>query len=78
MLTYKLKCPYVFGDEAVHEIVTYWDIPKTKSGDGSVYAKCNRIEFEGKVITPITYEYSLNKYVYISYATIVLAGRESE
>jgi len=51
ILTYKLKVPYVFGDEAVHEIVTYWDIPKKKS-DYAYYAKCNRIEFEGKEIIP--------------------------
>lgn len=28
MLSYKLKCPYIFGDEAIHEFVPYWDIQK--------------------------------------------------
>lgn len=51
-LTYKLKCPYVFGDEAVHEFVTYWDIPKTKSSSSEYFAKCYRIAFEGNEITP--------------------------
>lgn len=52
ILTYKLKCPYVFGDEAVHELVTYWDIPDTKSSYNTYFAKCYLIEFEGKAITP--------------------------
>jgi hypothetical protein len=53
MLTYKLKCPYVFGDEAAHEFVTYWDIPKSYyRNTRDRYAKCYRIEFEGKEITP--------------------------
>ncbi|MDR2805101.1 MAG: hypothetical protein LBB85_05565 [Dysgonamonadaceae bacterium] len=53
MLTYKLKCPYVFGDEAVHEFVTYWDIPKSYyRNTRNRFANCYRIEFEGKEITP--------------------------
>lgn len=54
MLTYKLKCPYVFGDEAVHEFVTYWDIPKAKSSGQTYFAKCYRIDFEGNEISPQT------------------------
>lgn len=69
ILRYRLKCPYVFGDEAVHEFVTYWNIPKKKDL-WTYYAICNRMEFEGKVITPISYEYKKN--VNISYATIIL------
>lgn len=53
ILTYKLKCPYVFGDEAVHEFVTYWDIPKSNYAHTSErFAKCYRIEFEGVEIAP--------------------------
>ncbi|WP_084166318.1 hypothetical protein [Anditalea andensis] len=48
-LTYKLKCPYLFGDDAIHEFITYWEIPKDKLNHG---AKCYRIEFEGNEITP--------------------------
>jgi hypothetical protein len=51
MLTFRLKCPYVFGDDAKHELVAYWDVPKIRNN--SAYAKCNRVEFEGKVFTPI-------------------------
>jgi len=50
ILTYKLKCPSVFGDEAIHEFVTYWDIPKAINK--MHYAKCLRIEFDGNEITP--------------------------
>jgi len=52
ILTYKLKIPYVFGDEEIHEFVTYWDIPKTKFSYGQYYAKCYRIVFEGNEIIP--------------------------
>jgi len=76
IITVKLKCPYIFGDEAVHEFVTHWDIPKMHSG--FAYPTCNRIEFEGKVITPMTYKDQMQKYVYISYATIILKGRETQ
>jgi len=64
MLTYKLKCPYLFGDDAVHELVTYWNI-SNKSHE-NVYGKCSRIEFEGKVFDKITYD------GYMSSATIIL------
>lgn len=50
-IAYQIKCPYVFGDEEIHEFVTYWDlclIPK----DGR-QAKCYRIEYEGKTYTPL-------------------------
>lgn len=51
ILTYKLKIPPVFGDDAVHELVTYWDIPNTKSSGLDYYAKCYRIEFEGNELS---------------------------
>ncbi len=53
VLTYKLKCLYLFGDEEVHEFVTYWNIPKSnRERSFERYAKCYRIEFEGNKITP--------------------------
>ncbi|WP_189604196.1 hypothetical protein [Salinimicrobium marinum] len=58
ILTYKLKCPYLFGDDAVHELVTYWDISKDKRNPS---AKCYRIDFEDNEITPApmdNYEYN--------------------
>ncbi|MDH6304504.1 hypothetical protein M2459_001237 [Parabacteroides sp. PF5-5] len=52
VITYKLRCPYVFDDYEKHEFVTYWEIPKIHDGVG--YAKCIRVEFEDKVFNPIT------------------------
>jgi len=52
MITHKVKCPELFGDDAVREIVSYWDIPKKTILGVTYYAKCYRIEFEGKEITP--------------------------
>lgn len=65
-LTYKLKCPYIFGDEAIHEIVTYWNIPKEKNANRHV-AECYLIKFDGNEITPTLKD---DKLVYA--ATIVL------
>lgn len=65
ILTYKLKCPYVFGDDAIHEFVTYWDIPKDKINNS---AKCYRIAFEGYEITPTP----MDKYEQSYTATIIL------
>ena len=45
-LTYKLKCPHIFGDEETHELVSYWNLTDDK------YAKCYLIEFNGQEITP--------------------------
>ncbi len=67
VLTYKLKCPYVFGNHVVREVVTYWEIPKMR--DGGVSAICKRITFEGEEITPIA---SQDGYTYK--AVIVLEG----
>jgi hypothetical protein len=52
ILTYKLTCPYLFGDEEIHELVTYWNVPEKREWHG-VYAKCYLIEYEGKAITPV-------------------------
>ena len=68
-LTYKLKCPYVFGDEAVHEFVTYWDIPKSNYAHTfERFAKCNRIEFEGNEIIPTPMDKNEQSYA----ATIII------
>ena len=50
-LTYRLQCPHLFGDNDVHYIDTYWDIPKDKKGL-DYYAKCTLIEYGGKKIIP--------------------------
>jgi len=51
VLTYSFTCLHVFGDATEHKLVTYWDVPKKQKG--ITYAKCTRIEFEGKVFTPV-------------------------
>ena len=64
MLTYKIKCPYIFGDDAVHELVTYWEIPNERNPS----AKCYRITFEGNEVTPSP----MDKYDYNYTAAIIL------
>lgn len=49
-----MQCPYIFGDEETHELVTYWDLSE------NIHAKCYRIEFEGQEIIPQTTE---NRYL---------------
>ena len=54
-IIYKLRCPYIFGDDETHEIVTWWEA-KTEYDYGKLeYALCCRIEFNGKVFTEIKY-----------------------
>jgi len=69
MITHKVKCPELFGDDAVREIVSYWDIPQKAILGVMHYAKCYRIEFEGNEITPSPMDkYGGNVYA----ATIIL------
>jgi len=68
ILTYKLKIDYVFGDDAVYEFITYWDVPKKYLPDNSKFAKCYRIEFDGNEIIPETPEDESRNYS----ATIIL------
>lgn len=65
ILIYQMKCPYLFGDNTLHELVTYWDIPKDERDPS---ATCYRIEFEGQEITPNT----MNEYSYVSTAILIL------
>ena len=58
VLNYKINSPYIFGDYYIHNLVTYWEIPKKKDKYSNNRAKCYRIEFEGKVYTPIIDESS--------------------
>jgi len=76
MLTYKMKCPYIFGDDTVHEFVTYWDIPKNKNAR-NVYGKCFRIEFEERVFTEINCNDELAKNVYRNIVTIPLLDKDN-
>lgn len=66
-LTYKLNCPYIFGDDAVHELVTYW-----KEGNKPTKSCiCYRIELDGKESVE-EIEYKRNQ---TSRATLKLGGR---
>jgi hypothetical protein len=66
MLTHKVKCPELFGDDAVREIVSWWDIPKAENA--MHYAECYLIEFEGnEIVTTLS-----NHYTYL--ATITLTN----
>jgi len=49
MITYKLSCPQIFGDDEEHEIITYWK-PIDKR-----YQSCYRIEYNGKEFSNITH-----------------------
>jgi hypothetical protein len=42
--TFKLRFPYVFGDDAEHEIVTHWSYPSEKVHN----TFCTSVEFENK------------------------------
>ncbi len=61
-ITYTLTCPYIFGDDLPHKIVTYW------KEVNSYYSVCDRIVIDGREITGITYSDKER----ISFATIVL------
>ena len=67
VITYSLTCLHVFGNAREHKFVTYWEVPEIQGG--IAYAKCNRIEFDGKVFTPIIDGYP-------SRAVIILEGKE--
>ncbi len=71
IVTYKLRCSYLFGDEGSHEIVSYWDIPKIKNH--YAIATCYRVEFEGKVYTPV-----IPPEGYPSRVVIILEDREKD
>jgi hypothetical protein len=77
MITFKLKCPYVFGDDAVHEFVTYWENTNEQNGNGE-YAKCNRIEFEGREIASIIHEKKGPAGGYTSVAAIILEDSKNQ
>lgn len=55
---FKLKCPYLFGDNNEHEIVTYWKPDNILEFSRSCYC----IEFDGKNISPI-----IPRLIYSSY-----------
>ena len=62
MLTYSIKFPTIFGDDKVHEIVTYWgDDPIVSSAneEASLMPECTKAIFNGK-------ELAINKVAHYS------------
>ena len=64
-ITYQLTCPSIFGDDEVHEIITYWKTPSKKP---KKYQVCYRIEYSGMIISDIT----AKQHDQLYYATIQL------
>lgn len=86
MLTFKLSCPSIFGDDKVHEIVSYWSQDPTyhpeyielMTKDDPDYFKnrpeltfCHRVVFDGKEYTQI----NVNDFYYND-LTITLEDRD--
>ena len=47
-LVYKLTCPYVFGDDKEHIIVSYWQYPESGERRNLI---CYHVELDGKKIS---------------------------
>ena len=43
-ITFRLTCPYIFGDNEAHDIVTWWELHE-------YYTTCYRIEYGGKELS---------------------------
>ncbi|MBR7027596.1 MAG: hypothetical protein IKI13_08520 [Bacteroidales bacterium] len=53
-IKYQLTCPTIFGDNAVHEFITYWKEDEDLNPDAAQrFATCTKVEYDGKEITPI-------------------------
>lgn len=74
-LTLKLSCPTIFGDDEIHEFVTYWEEGEERRGEKWV-AKCTKLIFEGQDYIPkkkvIVQHYDYPEYPY------ALEGRDIE
>jgi len=67
-IIYQLRFPVLFGDDKVHDIVTWWKEPEGQVNYLSKYLLCYRIELDGKEITVYSFPTTLP----YSEATIVL------
>jgi hypothetical protein len=54
-LTYHITCPYIFGDEEIHVITTYWKELGNKH-NATYLAECYMVEFDGQTITDIRHD----------------------
>ena len=55
-VTFRLACPYILGNDEVHDINTWWK-PENNTDKGKNSPICYRIEIDGKEFTEITYIY---------------------
>ena len=61
VITYNLKCSYIFGNNDIHKIISYWNY----NGSDNI---CQRIEINGNEFTQVIYDERLCGFV----ATIIL------
>lgn len=50
-MTFKIKCPTIFGDNSVHEVLTRWKEGDTKKGEEWL-AVCTKVLFEDQEYDP--------------------------
>ncbi|MDR2910310.1 MAG: hypothetical protein LBV47_02945 [Bacteroidales bacterium] len=50
-IVFRLTCPYLFGDNEAHDIITWLEPYKWENGETGYLAVCYRMEFEGKELT---------------------------
>ena len=75
MLIFELKCPYIFKDDAVHKIVTYWNKIDFPHGDANIL-KCIHMQFDGVEVIPISYDKSeFPDFFYFTVATVEIELR---
>lgn len=55
-LTYKIKCPAVFGDDTIHEIVTWWEAVSWNKTLYEQFYGCVKATFDGVEISPVRSE----------------------
>ena len=55
-ITFKLRCPHIFGDNEIHYINTYWKSEGKREGKSTLRHECYRVEYEGKEFTVDTPE----------------------
>lgn len=56
-VTYHLTCPHIFGDNETHVITTYWKEDLGEKITSTYYPECYKVEFDGKEITDISYDF---------------------
>lgn len=77
-LTYKITCPTIFGDNATHEIVTWWkegqSFPKDSDEIIFRYPECKSSTFDGKdvIVKKVLVDSANSKEYYSYFIDIVL------